>query len=108
MISWCKDVLKELLPLLFLNFSAFVWIAVSLLLCGYFGNTRLLSVTFLALGAGFGGGLGMAGHGINHIDIAPRFAGVLMGITNTAGTIPGIVAPIIAKIVAQKVLYNSY
>ena len=107
MFSWYKDVLKELLTLVF-KFSAFVWIAVSLLLCGYFGNTRLLSVTFLALGAGFGGGLGMAGHGINHIDIAPRFAGVLMGITNTAGTIPGIVAPIIAKIIAQKVLYNSY
>jgi len=27
----------------------------------------------------------------NHLDIAPRYAGVLMGITNTAGTIPGMV-----------------
>ena len=46
----------------------------------------------------------MAGAGINHIDIAPRFAGILMGITNTAGTIPGIIAPIIAKTIAQKVI----
>ena len=27
----------------------------------------------------------------NHLDIAPRHADVLMGITNTAGTIPGVV-----------------
>ena len=45
----------------------------------------------------------MPGVGVNQIDIAPRFAGVLMGITNTAGTIPGIIAPIIAKTIAQKV-----
>jgi len=28
---------------------------------------------------------------VNHMDIAPRHAGTLMGITNTAGTIPGII-----------------
>lgn len=28
----------------------------------------------------------------NHLDIAPRYADVLMGITNTAGTVPGIFA----------------
>jgi ACS family sodium-dependent inorganic phosphate cotransporter len=27
----------------------------------------------------------------NHLDIAPRYADVLMGLTNTAGTVPGIV-----------------
>jgi MFS transporter, ACS family, solute carrier family 17 (sodium-dependent inorganic phosphate cotransporter), other len=27
----------------------------------------------------------------NHLDIAPRYADILMGITNTAGTIPGII-----------------
>ena len=27
----------------------------------------------------------------NHLDMAPRYADVLMGITNTAGTIPGII-----------------
>jgi ACS family sodium-dependent inorganic phosphate cotransporter len=31
----------------------------------------------------------------NHLDIAPRYADVLMGITNTAGTIPGIIGVII-------------
>ena len=27
----------------------------------------------------------------NHLDIAPRYADILMGITNTAGTVPGII-----------------
>ena len=31
------------------------------------------------------------GYGTNHLDIAPRHAGVLVGITNTIGTIPGVV-----------------
>jgi MFS transporter, ACS family, solute carrier family 17 (sodium-dependent inorganic phosphate cotransporter), other len=32
-----------------------------------------------------------SGYAPNHLDIAPRYADVLMGLTNTAGTIPGIV-----------------
>ncbi len=35
-----------------------------------------------------------AGFLVNHLDIGPRYAGILMGITNTAGTIPGILAPV--------------
>lgn len=54
------------------------------------------------MGVGFGG-ISLAGFSINHIDIAPRFAGVLMGITNTAGTLPGILGPQIAKMIAQEV-----
>lgn len=46
------------------------------------------------------GALGMAaftwsGFVPNHLDIAPRYADVLMGITNTAGTVPGIIGVII-------------
>lgn len=35
--------------------------------------------------------LGLSGQGVNHLDVGPRYAGVLMGITNTVATIPGIV-----------------
>ena len=45
----------------------------------------------------------MAGFNINHIDIAPRFAGVLMGITNTIATIPGFVGPQVATAIALQV-----
>ncbi|GAB1611052.1 sialin-like, partial [Argonauta hians] len=37
--------------------------------------------------------ISMAGYQVNHLDIAPNFAGLLMGISNTFATIPGFVAP---------------
>jgi len=44
----------------------------------------------------FFGGFALAGFAVNHLDIAPRYAGSLMGITNTAGTIPGIVGVLVS------------
>jgi predicted MFS family arabinose efflux permease len=47
----------------------------------------------VALVAASIGGTSLDGGGflVNHLDVAPRYAGVLMGISNTAATIPGIV-----------------
>ena len=50
-----------------------------------------------------GSGVIMAGFNSNHLDIAPRYAGVLMGITNTVATVPGIIAPLVAKLIANAV-----
>jgi len=33
----------------------------------------------------------VAGYGINHLDIGPNYSGILLGISNTSGTLPGIV-----------------
>ncbi|XP_050368697.1 probable anion transporter 5 [Argentina anserina] len=35
--------------------------------------------------------LGRAGFAVNHLDIAPRYAGIVMGVSNTAGTLAGII-----------------
>lgn len=35
--------------------------------------------------------LGRAGFAVNHLDVAPRYAGIVMGVSNTAGTVAGIV-----------------
>ncbi|XP_046326762.2 sialin-like [Haliotis rufescens] len=43
-----------------------------------------------------GTGITRAGFPVNHVDIAPRHAGVLFGITNTVATVPGMVAPLVA------------
>ncbi len=48
------------------------------------------AIGLMCLGKIFGS-FGMGGHSVNHLDIGPRHAGTLMGITNTAGTIPGII-----------------
>lgn len=34
-------------------------------------------------------GFARGGFSVNHMDIAPKYAGVLMGISNTAGTLAG-------------------
>ncbi|XP_030596756.1 sialin [Archocentrus centrarchus] len=60
----------------------------------YAGCNHILTVTFLTLSSTTGG-FSAAGVFINQIDIAPRYAGFLLGITNTFGTIPGVVAPIV-------------
>jgi len=35
------------------------------------------------------------------MDIAPKYAGTLMGITNTAGTIPGIIGVFISGLILE-------
>jgi len=42
-----------------------------------------------------------SGMGTNHLDIGPKYAGVLIGLTNTAATIPGILAPIITGFIVK-------
>ncbi|XP_039977283.1 sialin isoform X2 [Xiphias gladius] len=67
--------------------------AAFLVAVSYAGCSHILTVTFLTLSTTTGG-ISASGVFINQIDIAPRYAGFLLGITNTFGTIPGVVAPI--------------
>lgn len=68
--------------------------AVFLLCVCYVGCSHVWTVLFLTLSTTTGGA-SAAGVYMNQIDIAPRYAGFLLGITNTFGTIPGVVAPIV-------------
>ena len=78
--------------------------AIFLLLCGFYGSDTLLAILFLSLSVGCVG-FAVAGININHLDIAPKYAGILMGLSNMAATIPGFVGPQVAKIIAKKVAY---
>ena len=42
---------------------------------------------------GWVGGWGVRGFIVNHLDITPQYASILMGLSNTFATIPGIVSP---------------
>ncbi|XP_074027011.1 sialin [Leptinotarsa decemlineata] len=42
------------------------------------------------------GAFAMAGFNVNHLDLGPQYASILMGIANTFGTVPGIISPIVA------------
>jgi len=46
-------------------------------------------------------GLGQSAYGVNHLDVGPEYAGVLMGISNSIATIPGIVGVAIAGFIVQ-------
>nr|XP_057904011.1 sialin [Doryrhamphus excisus]XP_057904012.1 sialin [Doryrhamphus excisus] len=65
-----------------------------LLALAYAGCDHVLTVTFLTLSSATAG-TSAPGVFLNQIDIAPRYAGFLLGITNMFGTVPGVVAPIV-------------
>jgi ACS family sodium-dependent inorganic phosphate cotransporter len=66
-----------------------------LLTAGFLSTAPLAQSTTVALlvmcAAAAGLGLTCSGFAANHLDIAPRYAALLIGITSAAGTLPGIV-----------------
>ncbi|MCO5562332.1 hypothetical protein L7F22_015958 [Adiantum nelumboides] len=73
----------------FLNTGGFVAAAMALFMMTRVRSSIgaiLLSSICLGLCA-----LARAGFAVNHMDIAPRYAGIVMGVSNTAGTLAGIV-----------------
>jgi MFS family permease len=69
--------------------AAFTLGAVAMILLPL-ANSALLAITLVTIKLG-GGALGVAGFAANHLDIAPRYAGILMGLSNTFAQLPGIV-----------------
>lgn len=47
----------------------------------------------LTFGVAFSG-FAISGYNVNHLDIAPRYASILMGLSNGIGTLAGIFCPI--------------
>ena len=46
----------------------------------------------------------LSGFNVNHLDIAPRYASILMGFSNGFGTIAGMLCPIVTeKLTKQRV-----
>ena len=50
----------------------------------------------------------MSGCNVNHLDIAPPYAGVLMGITNCAATIPGFAGPAVVGVLTEDNVSGIY
>jgi len=53
-------------------------------------STPWSAIALVTVSAAFNG-VGLAAYGVNHLDIGPRYAGVLMGLSNTIAAVPGIV-----------------
>ncbi|RVE69377.1 hypothetical protein OJAV_G00077100 [Oryzias javanicus] len=76
-----------------MNCGGFGMEATLLLVVGY-SHTKVIAITFLVLAVGFSG-FAISGFNVNHLDIAPRYASILMGISNGVGTLSGMVCPLI-------------
>ncbi|XP_071942007.1 sialin-like [Antedon mediterranea] len=74
--------------------------ATFLVLTGYVGCNKPLAITCLIVAVACGG-FSMSGFNVNHLDIAPKYAGVLMGFSNTIATIPGFVGPTIVGVLTE-------
>ncbi|KAK9397456.1 vesicular glutamate transporter 1 [Crotalus adamanteus] len=76
-----------------MNCGGFGMEATLLLVVGY-SHSRGVAISFLVLAVGFSG-FAISGFNVNHLDIAPRYASILMGISNGVGTLSGMVCPLI-------------
>jgi ACS family sodium-dependent inorganic phosphate cotransporter-like MFS transporter 5 len=74
------------------NGIGFICPATCLVATGYVNCNAPLAV-FLIIAAVGTAGISFAGWSVNHLDLAPPYAGTLMGITNTLATMPGFIGP---------------
>ena len=89
---------------------------VLLIAIGFLGCDRILIVLTVVMSIGFLG-LAVSGYVVNHLDLAPKHAGTLMGLTNTLATVPGFLGPQVVGALTyeqssraewQKVFYISF
>ncbi len=71
--------------------------ATTLMFVGYIHDAPT-AIALMSVGSVLGA-CAASGFGVNHLDVAPRYAGVLMGLSNTAGTIPGIVGVYVSGLI---------
>lgn len=56
-------------------------------------TTAVIALIFAVESSGFA----ISGFNVNHLDIAPRYASILMGISNGIGTLAGMTCPIVVQ-----------
>jgi ACS family sodium-dependent inorganic phosphate cotransporter len=74
-------------------------IATALAVVGYV-ESAWMAIAVMSVGTALGAFV-TGGFAVNHMDIAPRYAGTLMGMTNTAGTIPGIIGVFVSGLILE-------
>ena len=99
--DWCqnKGYLTTTQVRRYFNCGAFLAQTVFMII-GAYVLTPAGTITCFTIAIGLGA-FAWCGFAVNHLDIAPQFAGILMGITNTFGTIPGIVSPLITGFITE-------
>lgn len=73
---------------------------IALIAASFTGCNPPLTVAVLTIGVGLNGGI-YSGFKVNHLDISPRFAGILMAFTNCLANLAGLLAPLTAGYVIK-------
>lgn len=84
---------------------AFILQSMFLLLAAFIMETHA-TIAFLSISEGLAA-FALCGCGVNYLDIAPQFCGLLLGISIAIGSISGIVSPSLAGIVVQNKVIPS-
>ncbi|KAL1239124.1 putative vesicular glutamate transporter eat-4 [Trichinella pseudospiralis] len=66
-----------------------------LIICAYVKQSSA-AIFCLVMAVGFSG-FAISGFNVNHLDIAPRYASILMGMSNGLGTFSGMICPIVTE-----------
>lgn len=77
----------------YFNCGAFIGQMIFLLLTTFTTNPAL-SIIFISFGVG-AGAFAWSGYIVNGLDLAPSHASIIIGLSNTFGTLSGIISPII-------------
>lgn len=84
-----------------MNALGFLCPAVLLILTGYVDCNAPLAVFLIIAAVGLSG-ISFAGWSVNHLDLAPQYAGTLMGLTNTFATFPGFIGPAVVGVITYR------
>ena len=91
--------LPSLLMAIFI--SGMVFPAVMLIILGYIDCTKTgIAILLLVLGVSLTG-TQYSGWVVNHMDIAPAFAGILFGISNSVAAVTGFLSPVVVGVITK-------
>lgn len=74
--------------------------ALGLVVLGYIGDNAKAAICLYVFVVAIGCCTNV-GFNINHLDLAPNYAGILMGFTNAVASIGGVLAPTVCGIIVQ-------
>ena len=77
-----------------------------LLMAAYFTNPTTI-ITCITLSVGLGA-FSISGYFVNALDLAPQFASIIIGISNTFATLPGLVSPVLTGFIVQTPSESEY
>ena len=70
---------------------------------GYVDCTQpIVAITLLVLAVSIAG-FQYSGFLVNHVDIAPQYAGILFGISNSLAAITGFASPVLVGVITEEV-----